>query len=117
MTMLSLKASGKKEDTLNRMTILRRYEKFCDRQQGKQFLWYSISFTTLIGAIMPIALITMYYTPWFYPFIILSMLLFFGNILTIIGEASIKVVISFYLFTVFINLMVPALCHLLLVVS
>jgi len=110
--MFSSESLDRKHDTSSRMTILNRYDKFCDSQKGKEFLWYSVSFTTLIGAIMPIALIAMYYTPYFYQFTVLSMLLFFGNILTVIGQASIKGVISFYLFTVVVNIAIPALFYL-----
>ncbi len=110
--MFSSKYLDGKPDTSSRMTIMNRYDKFCESQKGKEFLWYSISFTTLVGAIMPIALIAMYYTPYFYHFTVLSMLLFFGNVLTVIGELGIKIVISFYLFTVFVNITVPALFYL-----
>ncbi|NBC05607.1 MAG: hypothetical protein GVY26_00255 [Bacteroidetes bacterium] len=110
--MFNSKYLDSKPDISSRMTIMDRYDKFCESQKGKEFLWYSISFTTLIGAIMPIALIAMYYTPYFYQFTVLSMLLFFGNILTVIGQASIKVVISFYLFTVFVNVATAALFYL-----
>ncbi len=84
-----------------------RYNEFCERQTGKEFLWYSISFITLIGAIMPISLMTMFNTPYFYPFVFFSMLLFFGNILVVIGRTSIKFIISFYLITVCLNILIP----------
>ncbi len=112
--MFSSKSLDNKHGPPTRKTILSRFEKFCDSQKGKEFLWYSISFTTLIGAIMPISLIAMYFTPYFYQFTFISMLLFFGNVITVIGKASIKGVISFYMFTVFVNVMTPAICHLLL---
>lgn len=114
--MISLMSAQKKYESKPKMGILDRYEQFCASQKGKEFLWYSISFITLIGSIMPIALIAMYFTPWFYPFTFISMLLFFGNILTIIGRASMKVVISFYLFTVFVNIMTPALYFSILII-
>ena len=94
-------------DSTGRKTIGSRYNEFCDRQKDKEFLWYSLSFITLIGSIMPISLMTMFSTPYFYPFVFLSMLLFFGNILVVIGRTSIKFIISFYLITVCLNILIP----------
>lgn len=95
-------------------TLIDRYDGFCSRQSGKEFLWYSISFITLIGSIMPVSFIIMYFTPWFYPFVFISMMLLFGNMLTVIGQAKIRFIISFYLFTVSINILIPILSFLLL---
>lgn len=112
-TMHSSISLQRKQTYKTKMTILERYDKFCASQKGKEFLWFSISFITLLGSIMPIALIVMYFTPWFYQFIFISMMLFFGNWLTVIGRASIKVIISFYLLTVGINITIPILSFLL----
>ncbi|MEM6378287.1 MAG: hypothetical protein AAF705_08745 [Bacteroidota bacterium] len=103
-----------KQNDPHKTTIAERYNSFCASQEGKEFLWYSISFISLVGSIMPIALMAMSFTPWFYPFIGISMSLFFGNVLSVIGRASIKFIISFYLFTVGVNIGVPLLALLIL---
>ncbi|MEO1513633.1 MAG: hypothetical protein AAFV95_01430 [Bacteroidota bacterium] len=96
-------------DLSQRKTILDRYNDFCTRQEGQHFLWYSISFITLVGSVMPISLILMSMTPLFLPYVFVDMLFFFGNVLTIIGRARMKVVISFFLLTVAVNILVPAM--------
>ncbi|MEM1321105.1 MAG: hypothetical protein AAGG75_12700 [Bacteroidota bacterium] len=111
--MMTSKMSTEKNNTSHK-TLLDRYDDFCKRQEGKEFLWYSISFITLVGSIMPISLIAMYFTPWFFPYTFFSMVLFFSNVSTIIGRTSMKTVISVYLFTVACNIVIPALSFLLL---
>ncbi len=113
MTVSRIKTTG---GTSPKRSIFDQYNDFCERQKGKEFLWYSIAFITLIGSIMPASLMAMYFTPWFFPFVFVSMLLFFANVICVIGRASMKTIISVYFLTVACNILVPALSHLILTI-
>jgi len=112
--MIGSENSNKSASLSQKKTMMERYDDYCIQQKGKEFLWYSIAFISLVGSIMPLSLIAMSFSPVFYPFIFVSMILFFGNILTVIGRSSIKFIISFYLFTVLFNILIPILSFLLL---
>lgn len=87
--------------------FLARYNEFCRRQESQGILWYLIPLMSLSAVVMPVSIMAMSWLPGYIPFIAVSILLFFTNVVLTIAEQSKKVVITFYLFTVAFHLVVP----------
>ena len=90
---------------IKRPTFLQQYLDFCDSQTTSNVLWFLLPLITLPAAIMPITILMLYTSSWLLPFIGISMLLFFTNILATIGGYSTRVTISIFALTIFINLL------------
>lgn len=88
-------------------TLPEQYDSFCRRQEKQAVLWYLIPLMSLPAAVMPASIIAMSYLPGFIPFIGVSILLFFGNIILNIAGLKRKTIITFYFATALIHILVP----------
>jgi hypothetical protein len=98
----------RRPEARRKKTLLEQYDIFCRRQEKQAVLWYMIPLMSLPAAVMPISIFAMSYLPGFIPFIGVSILLFFGNIILNIADVKRKTIITFYFATVLIHILVPS---------
>ncbi len=100
---------NKKKKQGQKQGFATKYDAFCKGQEGQSMLWYLVPLMSMPAAIMPISIFIMSYFPGFIPFVGVSMLLFFSNIILTISEQSTKTRITFFLLTVAFHIAVPLL--------
>lgn len=93
-----------------------RYDAFCRRQESEGLLWYLLPLMTLPTIVMPVSIIAMSYLTGYIPFIGVSILLFFTNIILSIAKQSQKTIITCYLVTLLFHILLPLLVFTFLVV-
>lgn len=87
--------------------MLTRYDAFCKGQEKQRMVWYLIPLMSLPAVVMPISIMAMSYFTGFLPFIALSILLFYTNIVLTVAERPVKTRITFYLLTVLLHIVIP----------
>lgn len=95
--------------TQARKGALARYYDFCDRQDHQRAFWFIVPLMIMSAAIMPVTIFMMSYFGFFLPFIGISILSFFTNIILSIAGQPTRVTITFFLFTVAFHFAVPLL--------
>lgn len=95
--------------TSTRINWWHRYLQFCDRQSS--MLWFLLPLITLTCIFMPVSISLVYYFAGpegiYLPFVTLSMLVFFGNILLNIAEMNTRTTISAYLLSILLHIAGP----------
>ncbi len=91
----------------DKVSIVDRYLAFCDRQMKQRTLWYLIPLMALPAAVMPISIFAMSYFGGYLPFVGVSMLLFFSNILVNIAGQNTRWTITLFLLTILFHLIIP----------
>ena len=88
-----------------------RYLQFCDGQSAQYMLWFLLPLTTLTCIFMPVSISLVYFFTGiegiYLPFITLSMLAFFGNILLNIAGMGTRATISAYLLSILLHIAGP----------
>ena len=90
-----------------------RYLAYCDRQMQQRTLWYLLPLMSLSAAVMPIGIFLMSYFSWYLPFVAISILLFFANIVVNIADQHTRTTITVYLFTLLVHVLTPLISFLL----
>lgn len=89
-----------------------QYLAFCDRQARQPMLWFLLPLITITCIFMPVSISLVYFLApgdFYLPFVVLTMLSFFANILFHIAGAGTRVTITAYLLTVAVNIAGPIL--------
>lgn len=88
-----------------------RYLQFCDRQSAQGIVWFLLPLTTLTCIFMPVSISLVYFFTgpegFYLPFVTVSMLTFFVNILLNVAGMGTRATISAYLLSILLHIAGP----------